>query len=188
MCSSSDPSRFPCVCFAGIGSVTTAFSGQSGTTVWQRSDRHRKRFDRASCETSACDSGAITTVSATRRRRFRLRDRSFLTLSRVSLLRYSQCNALPLRVNSRVTDFLSTEIPLVLPVFRGGAHLRSNRRGRESNPRIAVLQTATLPLGYPAVSARADNIVVAALVSSADRKRIDVRRGERLYNSAASTL
>jgi hypothetical protein len=25
-----------------------------------------------------------------------------------------------------------------------------NRRGRESNPRIAVLQTATLPLGYPA--------------------------------------
>ena len=24
------------------------------------------------------------------------------------------------------------------------------RRGRESNPRIAVLQTATLPLGYPA--------------------------------------
>jgi hypothetical protein len=26
------------------------------------------------------------------------------------------------------------------------------RRGRESNPRIAVLQTATLPLGYPAVA------------------------------------
>ncbi len=28
------------------------------------------------------------------------------------------------------------------------------RRGRESNPRIAVLQTATLPLGYPAESQR----------------------------------
>jgi hypothetical protein len=28
------------------------------------------------------------------------------------------------------------------------------RRGRESNPRIAVLQTATLPLGYPAQSQR----------------------------------
>ena len=27
---------------------------------------------------------------------------------------------------------------------------RYMRRGRESNPRIAVLQTATLPLGYPA--------------------------------------
>ena len=27
---------------------------------------------------------------------------------------------------------------------------RNMRRGRESNPRIAVLQTATLPLGYPA--------------------------------------
>jgi hypothetical protein len=26
------------------------------------------------------------------------------------------------------------------------------RRGRESNPRIAVLQTATLPLGYPAIA------------------------------------
>jgi hypothetical protein len=29
------------------------------------------------------------------------------------------------------------------------------RRGRESNPRIAVLQTATLPLGYPAAECRA---------------------------------
>ena len=28
------------------------------------------------------------------------------------------------------------------------------RRGRESNPRIAVLQTATLPLGYPAGGVR----------------------------------
>src|SRR6266850_7938068 len=28
------------------------------------------------------------------------------------------------------------------------------RRGRESNPRIAVLQTATLPLGYPAAFGR----------------------------------
>ena len=27
------------------------------------------------------------------------------------------------------------------------------RRGRESNPRIEVLQTPTLPLGYPAVAA-----------------------------------
>ena len=28
----------------------------------------------------------------------------------------------------------------------------AKRRGRESNPRIAVLQTAALPLGYPARS------------------------------------
>src|SRR4030095_12778753 len=40
-----------------------------------------------------------------------------------------------------------------------------------SNPRIAVLQTATLPLGYPA-NVRADNINVAALVSSADGREI----------------
>jgi hypothetical protein len=31
------------------------------------------------------------------------------------------------------------------------------RRGRESNPRIAVLQTATLPLGYPAAASRERN-------------------------------
>ncbi len=29
-------------------------------------------------------------------------------------------------------------------------HPANKARGRESNPRIAVLQTATLPLGYPA--------------------------------------
>jgi hypothetical protein len=32
------------------------------------------------------------------------------------------------------------------------------RRGRESNPRIAVLQTATLPLGYPADSEKRQTI------------------------------
>jgi hypothetical protein len=41
---------------------------------------------------------------------------------------------------------------LTMAVFR--LHFRvftyEKRRGRESNPRIAVLQTATLPLGYPA--------------------------------------
>jgi hypothetical protein len=31
-----------------------------------------------------------------------------------------------------------------------GAFTYEKRRGRESNPRIAVLQTAALPLGYPA--------------------------------------
>jgi hypothetical protein len=35
-----------------------------------------------------------------------------------------------------------------------GALLNKMRRGRESNPRIAVLQTATLPLGYPAIARR----------------------------------
>ena len=35
-----------------------------------------------------------------------------------------------------------------------GAFTYEKRRGRESNPRIAVLQTATLPLGYPAESQR----------------------------------
>ena len=36
--------------------------------------------------------------------------------------------------------------------FRGKLLVtKTMRRGRESNPRIAVLQTAALPLGYPAV-------------------------------------
>ena len=33
-----------------------------------------------------------------------------------------------------------------------GIFTYEKRRGRESNPRIAVLQTATLPLGYPAAA------------------------------------
>ena len=39
------------------------------------------------------------------------------------------------------------------PLFQliSGVFTYETRRGRESNPRIAVLQTATLPLGYPAV-------------------------------------
>jgi hypothetical protein len=36
-------------------------------------------------------------------------------------------------------------------------HLAGERRGRESNPRIEVLQTPTLPLGYPAVRSRHRN-------------------------------
>ena len=43
------------------------------------------------------------------------------------------------------------------------------RRGRESNPRIAVLQTATLPLGYPAGCARNERNVGAQRVNEAKR-------------------
>jgi hypothetical protein len=43
------------------------------------------------------------------------------------------------------------------------------RRGRESNPRIAVLQTATLPLGYPAICARNERNVGARRVNAATR-------------------
>ena len=63
-----------------------------------------------------------------------------------------------------VVTFVVTR-PVSGPIL--GHFTYEKRRGRESNPRIAVLQTATLPLGYPA-NVRADNINVAALVSSAD--------------------
>ena len=43
------------------------------------------------------------------------------------------------------------------------------RRGRESNPRIAVLQTATLPLGYPAIYARNERNVRAQRVNAVRR-------------------
>src|SRR5215470_13529132 len=58
---------------------------------------------------------------------------------------------------------------------RHGKGVRIGNRyqiGRFSLWRTLVLQTATLPLGYPAVCARADNIVVEALVSSAGRRYI----------------
>ena len=40
------------------------------------------------------------------------------------------------------------------------------RRGRESNPRIAVLQTATLPLGYPAGIEREMSVSLVHSVST----------------------
>jgi hypothetical protein len=93
---------------------------------------------------------------------------------------------------AETVGFVVTSV-VTRPLFQVvlGAFTYEKRRGRESNPRIAVLQTATLPLGYPAICARADNIVVAALVSSADRRYIGVRRGERFYKFSrfnASTL
>jgi hypothetical protein len=49
-----------------------------------------------------------------------------------------------------------------------GIFTYEKRRGRESNPRIAVLQTATLPLGYPASCARNER--------NARAKRVNVAR------------
>jgi hypothetical protein len=46
-----------------------------------------------------------------------------------------------------------------------GGFTYEKRRGRESNPRIAVLQTATLPLGYPAVVRRDEIIERTDIVS-----------------------
>ena len=60
---------------------------------------------------------------------------------------------------------------LTQPFFRliFGVLAYEKRRGRESNPRIAVLQTATLPLGYPAVCARNERNVGAQRVNVAKR-------------------
>jgi len=44
------------------------------------------------------------------------------------------------------------------------------RRGRESNPRIAVLQTATLPLGYPADGEKMQTIPIWGLGVNVWRK------------------
>ena len=50
-----------------------------------------------------------------------------------------------------ICGFVLTSV-LTRPIFEGVSRgfTYEKRRGRESNPRIAVLQTATLPLGYPA--------------------------------------
>ena len=51
--------------------------------------------------------------------------------------------------------------------LNSGVFTYEKRRGRESNPRIAVLQTATLPLGYPALCARNERNVRAERVNAA---------------------
>jgi hypothetical protein len=78
MCS-SDHIRFHSLRFAGIGSVTTALSGESGAAIWRRNDRDRKRFKPTFCKTSACYSAKVRAVSATRDAGTRLCNRSFLT-------------------------------------------------------------------------------------------------------------
>ena len=55
------------------------------------------------------------------------------------------------QTNVEITGFLLTSVltrPLFSVIYCEFTY--EKRRGRESNPRIAVLQTATLPLGYPA--------------------------------------
>ena len=71
------------------------------------------------------------------------------------------------KTKAEPTGFVLTSV-LTRPVsqFISGVFTYEKRGGRESNPRIAVLQTATLPLGYPAICAGANNIVIAALVST----------------------
>jgi hypothetical protein len=75
------------------------------------------------------------------------------------------------RTMTEISGFVLTSV-LIGAVFSlaCGQFTYRERRGRESNPRIAVLQTATLPLGYPA-GCRANNILVAALVSTRESFR-----------------
>jgi hypothetical protein len=89
-----------------------------------------------------------------------------------------------LRVPNRVRDCVWLGIPQATAEIRGfvltsvltqrifrcflSRFTYENRRGRESNPRIAVLQTATLPLGYPAICARNERNVGAQRVNAAE--------------------
>ncbi len=52
--------------------------------------------------------------------------------------------------NPQHTDISKSVVTQPLFGRISDAFTYEERRGRESNPRIAVLQTATLPLGYPA--------------------------------------
>jgi hypothetical protein len=57
-----------------------------------------------------------------------------------------------LRNRSDLTPVISLVFGVQLSVnYERATQAYKDRRGRESNPRIAVLQTATLPLGYPAI-------------------------------------
>ncbi len=58
------------------------------------------------------------------------------------------------------------------------------RRGRESNPRIAVLQTATLPLGYPAIIRQSEQYRYCGACIKR-RASIQRRLAQPLYNDFA---
>ena len=67
---------------------------------------------------------------------------------------FKPLSARPRRTTANTTEIGKLVVTSVVtrPVFEAiFSHFTyEKRRGRESNPRIAVLQTATLPLGYPA--------------------------------------
>jgi hypothetical protein len=72
------------------------------------------------------------------------------------------------RTKAEISGFVLTSVLTRLireGIFRPFTY--DKRRGRESNPRIAVLQTATLPLGYPAIGARTDRNARAQSVNAA---------------------
>ena len=54
--------------------------------------------------------------------------------------------------NLNIIEHLGRCLTLAILTFFLAVLHNEERRGRESNPRIAVLQTATLPLGYPAAA------------------------------------
>ena len=60
----SDHGPFHCVRFAGVRSVTTTLSGESGAAIWHRSDRDRKGFDPTFCKTTLWYSAEVIAVSA----------------------------------------------------------------------------------------------------------------------------
>jgi hypothetical protein len=67
--------------------------------------------------------------------------------------------------NQRTCSEFRSEMRLFHPAG-SGIFTHEKRRGRESNPRIAVLQTATLPLGYPAGRAQKNEIIERADIVS----------------------
>jgi hypothetical protein len=84
------------------------------------------------------------------------------------------CNSrvsLPSANVTEIDGFVLTSV-LTQPFFwvLSGEFTYEERRGRESNPRIAVLQTATLPLGYPANIQKRQTIPIWRLDVNARRR------------------
>ncbi len=119
---SSVHNRFCCAYIANVGCFAPALSDQTNAAISRRYDCDRGRFASRHAQEGA-------------RQRAKVGGQKAVEHGRAARGAGEILSAVPVLPDTTFTDT---------------NRLHSERRGRESNPRIAVLQTATLPLGYPA--------------------------------------
>ncbi len=119
---SSIHDRFRCAYVASVGRFAPALSDQTNAAISRRYDCDRRRFASRHAQEGAGQR------------------------AKVGAKKLSNTGVPPVRPGRSCPRFRFCRIRL----SQIRTDLHSERRGRESNPRIAVLQTATLPLGYPA--------------------------------------
>jgi hypothetical protein len=76
---------------------------------------------------------------------------------------------------------------MLLRLAAGERPISAWRRGRESNPRIEVLQTSALPLGYPA-GERIPSIALNSSVSTCKEKEFEESKELQEFRMRELTL